>query len=173
MNRPFRLLVTGSRRWSDTDLFQREMDSIAQAAADAGHTGLIVVHGACYPSPHRPSGVRPHESADWLAHLWVVYAAHPLDLPVVEEPHPAKWTAACRPQCRSGHRRERRSGSICPAAGNYRNQLMVSLGADQGIAFPLDRSVGTRDCMARMRQAGIPVRVVEPRAPITPHGGTA
>ncbi|MBM0235911.1 hypothetical protein JNW88_00215 [Micromonospora sp. ATA32] len=170
MAEPFRLLVTGSRQWSDTALFRREMDTIARTVAEAGHTRLVVVHGACYPPPCRPSGIRPHESADWLAHLWVALLTHPL--PVTEEPHPAKWTAECRKSCRPGHRRERRSGSICPAAGNYRNQLMVDLGADQGIGFPLDRSVGTRDCIARMNQAGIPVRVVNPRATTTTTGGT-
>lgn len=174
MTAPFRLLVTGSRLWTDTVLFRQEIDAVARAAADAGHTHLVVVHGACYPKPERATGRRPHQSADWLAHLWVVYASHPLHLPVTEEPHPANWTAACRAECRPGHRRDQTGGrSICPAAGNYRNQLMVDHGADQGIAFPLHRSVGTRDCINRMRQAGIPVRVVEPRAHITTSGGPA
>lgn len=171
MTKPFRLLVTGSRLWSDTVLFRQEVDAFALAAAGTGHSGLVVVHGACYPKPLHPGGPRPHQSADWLAHLWVNLLDHPL--PVAEEPHPAKWAALCRPQCHPGHRREQGRGSICPAAGNYRNQLMVDLGADQGIAFPVDRSVGTRDCIARMNQAGIPVRVVEPRATTTTSGGPA
>lgn len=170
----FRLLVTGSRLWSDTVLFRQELDAAARTAAAAGHTHLVVVHGACYPTPERVTGRRPYQSADWLAHLWVVYAAHPLHLPVVEEPHPADWTATCRPQCQPHHRRTGASGrQVCPAAGNYRNQLMVDLGADLGIGFPLHRSTGTRDCMARMRRAGIPVRVVEPHATTTTSRGPA
>lgn len=167
MNRPFRLLVTGSRGWSDTDRLRVELDAMALFAVGADATELVVVHGACYPATDRPTGRRPHESADWLAHLWVTLLDHPL--PVRPEPHPVNWTARCRPQCHSGHRRGPVGRSICPAVGNYRNQLMVDLGADQGLAFLLDRSVGTRDCIGRMNQAGIPVRRVEATTPSPIH----
>lgn len=42
-------------------------------------------------------------------------------------------------------------------AGPVRNQAMVDLGADVCFAAPLGKSPGTRDCMRRARQAGIPV----------------
>lgn len=156
MNRPFRLLVTGSRDWTDTVLLREVLDDIAVTACQAGATELVVVHGACYPSAERSSNVRPHRSADWLAQLWVTRLTHPLT--VRPEPHPAAWTAPCRSTCRPGHRRERRSGSICPYAGKYRNQLMVDLGADLGVAFWLNQSSGTGDCISRMKRAGIRVR---------------
>ena len=44
------------------------------------------------------------------------------------------------------------------AAGPDRNQRMVDSGADLCLAFPLDGSKGTQDCMRRARDAGIPVR---------------
>ena len=65
-------------------------------------------------------------------------------LPV--EPHPANW---------------RRYGR---AAGPNRNQEMVDLGADVCLAFPLGESRGTRDCMRRASEAGIPVIDYDPAA---------
>lgn len=49
--------------------------------------------------------------------------------------------------------------------GPKRNAHMVSLGADICLAFPLPASRGTRNCMRLAREAGIPVRVYEPRTP--------
>ncbi|MBM4707949.1 DUF2493 domain-containing protein [Rhodococcus hoagii] len=48
------------------------------------------------------------------------------------------------------------------AAGFIRNKLMVDLGADECIAFPLGISRGTRSCMTLARAAGIPVYDYEP-----------
>lgn len=59
------------------------------------------------------------------------------------EPHSARW---------------RTEGK---AAGPLRNQRMVNLGADVCLAFPVGESRGTRDCMRRAEEAGIPVRVYE------------
>lgn len=56
------------------------------------------------------------------------------------EPHPADWT-----------------GPHGRGAGHARNAKMVALGADLCLAFPLDGSRGTWDCVRRARDAGIPV----------------
>lgn len=64
------------------------------------------------------------------------------DLPV--EPHPAERDA---------------NGRIL---GPERNALMVNLGADLCLAFPLADSRGTRNCMRLAREAGIPVWTFEP-----------
>jgi hypothetical protein len=45
-------------------------------------------------------------------------------------------------------------------AGPNRNQRMVDAGVDVCLAFPLDGSRGTWDCVRRARAAGIPVRLV-------------
>lgn len=56
------------------------------------------------------------------------------------EAHPAAWRQYGR------------------AAGAIRNYAMVGLGADLCLSWPLGASTGTRDCMSRCREAGIPVR---------------
>lgn len=47
------------------------------------------------------------------------------------------------------------------AAGFIRNAQMVTAGADTCLAFPVGTSPGTRDCITRAQEAGIPVRIYE------------
>lgn len=61
-----------------------------------------------------------------------------------DEPYPAQWRAF-------GKR-----------AGRLRNELMVDLGADLCLAFPLEHSIGTLHCMKIAREAGIEVRTFAP-----------
>jgi hypothetical protein len=126
----WRVLATGGRDRTDRDNIWATFDAILLA-----HPRLIVVHGAAYPKP--VNGVRPNKSADWLIHLWC--QANPT---VIEEDHPADWTAHGR------------------AAGPIRNTEMVTLDADECVAFPGD-GPGTRDCMRKAAEAGIPVRPIE------------
>lgn len=79
------------------------------------------------------------------------------------ETHKADWQADCRPECKHGARVTRLDGvTYCPAAGNYRNQVMVDLGADVAVAMPVEgaRNRGTSDCVARAEAAGIHVEVL-------------
>lgn len=69
------------------------------------------------------------------AHLWNGWG-----LPV--EAHPADW-------------------SLGPKAGPTRNAEMVALGADLCVAFQLDGSAGTENCIRLAHKAGIPVRVIK------------
>lgn len=69
--RPFRVLVTGSRTWTDHDVVRD-----ALVAARYQQDGMVVVHGAC------PSG------ADAIASWWVRQFRH---LGITEEAHPADW----------------------------------------------------------------------------------
>ncbi|AGR46478.1 hypothetical protein ODIN_64 [Mycobacterium phage Odin] len=89
--------------------------------------GLTVVHGAC-----------PYGGADDIADRWA-WGMRQEGHNVVPEPHRADWE------------------SYGKAAGPIRNQLMVDLGADVCLAFPLGVSRGTRHCMAAAEKAGIPV----------------
>jgi len=130
---PFRELVTGSRMYGDLATIRTVM---IEAQADRPPGRMTLVHGQCPPRhPHtkRPIPWKVAErlsrieqsylrGADWLA-AWIA-----VDLGWVTEPHPADWEGPCRPTCQRGHRRGGRRGSICPAAGDYRNEDMVATG---------------------------------------------
>lgn len=140
-----RVLVTGSRRWTDAEILGDALLECWHDALQLGADGITVVHGAAH-------------GADSLAGLWAVANQ---GLGVIAEPHPANWSS-CAAECPPGHRRPRRDGTgYCPTAGHRRNQLMVDLGAAIAFAFPLGASTGTRDCIRRAERAGIEVRVFE------------
>lgn len=133
-----RVIVTGSRDWTDNVLIEKALTEIAAA------WGLfVVVHG------DNPRG------ADAIAKAWAVRNNYPY------EDVPADWERPCDEAC--AHRPRERGGTpYCPRAGNLRNQVMVSRGADLCLAFPLPQSRGTLDCMTRATAAKIPVVSLRP-----------
>lgn len=134
-----RLLVTGSRHWTDHATLVAELDRARTELGD----DTILVHGDA-------------RGVDRLAaHLWHCT----WDLPA--EDYPADWYGPCRETCSPNHRRARFAGGrkMCPAAGMYRNADMVALGADLCLAFILDKSAGASGCARLARKAGIPVRM--------------
>lgn len=133
-----RLLVTGSRSWSDRDTIRA---ALREAWRDLQPGPIPLVHGAA-------------TGADTIAaDIWTRGG-------LTAEPHPADWDTPCTDACY--HRpREKNGRPYCPLAGHYRNQAMVDLGADLALAFPLGESRGTQDCMKRARKAGIEVRVFQ------------
>jgi hypothetical protein len=155
MSEPFRLLVTGSRDWTDATRVWGALTALA-AQVDS----LVVVHGAA------------GRGVDMMAHRWVARQQASGRADISEEPHPADWEAPCRPECRLGHRRPQRDGggSYCPAAGDYRNQEMVETGPHACFAWvaPCSRrgcrnrkphgSHGASDCADRAEEAGINTR---------------
>lgn len=74
-DRPYRVLVTGSRDWDDVTAIRA---AIEQAVIDAGPRPVLVVHGAC------PSGADRH--ADHYAQ-WMRGKGCSVDV----EQHPADW----------------------------------------------------------------------------------
>lgn len=157
-----RILITGSRACTDKRIIGQALGEVIGDLGNhliipggvGGYSGplmqwgqITVVHGAARGAD---------TIAGRIATAWGM----------VFEPHPVTgddWRAPCQAECKPGHRRIGRGGrDYCPAAGNYRNQRMVDLGADVCIAFPLGVSRGTRDCMERAEAAGIPVRCYEP-----------
>lgn len=114
-----RILVTGSRYWTDWDVVN---DALARAWNQLGRDPhAILVHGAA-------AGLDTIAARIWSRRFG----------PDQVEGHPAQWKAF-------GKR-----------AGVLRNQVMVDLGADICLGFPLT-GPGTRDCMARAEAAGIHV----------------
>lgn len=137
-----RVLVTGSRNFRSVDAVKA---ALLEVTADQ-------------PGPH----TLVHGTA-WGADQIAARVAHKLGWRI--EPHPADWAAPCRAECEPGHRRTFAEGGTeyCPAAGVYRNQQMVDLGADVVVAFLAAgaRNVGTRDCIRRAKAAGLNVREVQ------------
>ena len=143
----YRLLVTGSRDWTD---WQTAGEAFAEylVSLPAGST-LIVVHGDA-------PGL--DEIADKWARSPTIAARYP-EYTILPEPHPADW-CHCREECDHPPRVRRDGTPYCPAAGGYRNQGMVDVGADYCLAFPLAESRGTWDCARRAKRADIPTRIV-------------
>jgi len=135
-----RILITGSRKFCDYDIALTALSAVRWEFGPH----FVVVHGDA-------------DGADRL--LAEMAEARGVET----EAHAADWAGPCRDTCKPGHRRRRRDGSTyCPAAGGYRNQGMVDLGADLMLAFLVPPSVspctGTRDAARRAKAAGIPVR---------------
>ena len=136
----YRILVTGSRDWKD---FARVSFELGLAIGESGHCleDIVIVHGGC------PTG------ADAMA------TRIASDYRYRTEPHPADWSAPCRPACQPGHRRQQDDGTTtCPAAGPYRNAEMVRLGANVCLAFIRNGSRGASGTAYLAADVGIPVR---------------
>lgn len=155
----FRLIVTGSREWSDPLSLRAALAALLDTVPRS--VTLVVVHGG-HENPDYST------NADRIAQEWALELEAD-GLPVRQDPRPADWEGPCRPDapdggpgCKPGHRVMRRGVSICPAAGPYRNHEMCAAGADWGLAALKvgTRSTGTRDCLRRMIMHGIPFEMV-------------
>jgi hypothetical protein len=121
-----RLIVTGSRDWTDSELIYAAMGYVKMAWVTLPSTRrgtreeAILVHGAC------PTG------ADDIADR------HAMRLGWNVERHPAQWS-------RYGKR-----------AGYIRNAEMVEAGAEVCLAFIRNNSRGATMCADLAERAGIP-----------------
>lgn len=143
---PYRILVTGSRDWSDTTAIG---EALSEAIRPVWHDrDVVIVHGAC------PTG------ADQMAHEWAETFG------VIAERHPADWDH-CTDTCPQGHRRRKRAGdsvhpglleTYCPSAGPRRNRELVALGADLALAFIKGGSRGASHTALLAERSGIQTR---------------
>lgn len=144
-----RILITGSRAWTDKKTIER-------AIIDAidSHGSHLMSHDDHGPTLRWDQITIVHGAARGADHIAgriaTVWGMR------VEE-HPADWDTHGK------------------SAGPIRNTEMVRLGADVCLAFPTERSVGTRHCMSLAHAAGIPVRSYEQVAaqPSYSRGGAA
>jgi len=127
-----RVIVCGSRDWTDREIIHRELGQISDRA--------VLVHGAC------ETGADKIAAEEWEGAGLKV------------EPHPASWLIHAPGWCRCGKVKPR----VCKGAGPKRNQEMADLGADLCLAFPLKDSRGTWDMVRRAKKKGIEVKVVQP-----------
>ena len=67
---------------------------------------------------------------------------HALDMGYIVETYPANWDKYGK------------------NAGSIRNQEMVDSGADICLAFPLEGSIGTYDCIRRAKKSGIETIII-------------
>lgn len=120
-----RVIVTGSRDWSDWEkLYAALMDEYRGWTC----TSMTIVHGGC------------STGADAFAEQAAKLNAK---LSVKSEIYEADWSQYGK------------------AAGPIRNQRMVDDGADIVLAFPLESSKGTWDCVRRAGIAGLEVRIIK------------
>lgn len=140
-----RVLITGSRGWSDNIFIANELRNVIlrfEALGGDPTEQVIVVHGDC------PDG------ADALAKAWLESHKQIANHPVKAEAHSADWT---------------KNGK---AAGHIRNGYMVKLGAEICVGFALPcrklncprrdtphATHGTGDCLSRARRARIETRL--------------
>lgn len=134
-----RLLVTGSRHYSDVEIVRRWLhNAFEYLSVEEWEEISFNEVNVVLPSSERV--VLVHGGARGLdslaATLWSMHGGGSV------EAHPADWEKHGK------------------AAGPIRNQEMVNLGADLCLAFPLGESRGTRDCIYRALLAGIPTFVV-------------
>ena len=130
-----RILCTGSRDWKDWEAIRR---CFAFWVPYAGGT-ITVIHGAQVTEETDALGRKTGEK--WGADHIVDQLARQMG--AIVDPHPADWE-------RWGKK-----------AGHLRNQEMVDLNnhnlIDVCLAWPLQSSRGTFDCMRRAALARIPV----------------
>jgi hypothetical protein len=146
------ILVTGSRKWP-RQLLPAVRSTLVDLLAETGlRPGqVIVVHG----------GQGTRERGVVIKGLDLLAAEAAQELGMNTEVYPADW-ANCLPTCRHP-RRIGPFGPYCPSAGYRRNIKMVQQVAAYWprvcLAWPVDRSPGTRHCMDCANKAGIEVRL--------------
>lgn len=139
----FRILVTGSRDWSDPDVLGKALYEVIEAS---GATEVTIVHGACPSGADKMAAEFCESEAAWFDNMGGC---------LIEERHPAEWNRHDA-GCPDWHRGQR----VCRMAGHRRNAEMVALGADTVVAFYKRGAAnkGTADCVRRAGAAGIEVR---------------
>ncbi|MFI9618075.1 SLOG family protein [[Kitasatospora] papulosa] len=134
MTDTYRILVTGSRDWSDMSFVYQ---ALAQAVQGIPADTITVVHGAC------PTG------ADAMAHRWArAFGAS-------SEPHPAQWRLGRRFNRAAGPQRNaamvRLGADLCRA--------FIRACSRRDCRYPDPHgSHGATQCADLAKAAGIPVR---------------
>jgi hypothetical protein len=126
-----RVLVTGSRDWTDKSLVFEELDWLFETYfLESDEDEFVVVHGAC------PTGADSH------ADEWARVRGSVLPHLIGVERHPADW---------NGPRKR--------GAGFARNAEMVKLGADRCLAFIHNESNGATHCSELAEKASINTQI--------------
>lgn len=127
-----RLLITGSRDWTDVDAIRRVLQQLPP--------GSVVIHGA-------------QRGADTIADV----QAKALGLTPL--PYPARWDVHDPEFCRCPSPRPRTCNG---AGRERNQRMLDEGRPTRAVAFPLPSSRGTRDMVRRLKAAGVPVEIVQP-----------
>lgn len=146
-----RLLVYGSRDWTDREAIHRDLDAVFAELTDIDDTEpLIVVNGFA-------------PGADRMADEWA--SAHeragpwrfPARWQVCEHSHPS---VPCPPGF--DHRKRNRHGDdYCPLAGFRRNQEMIDRAEPQQAYGYTLGTRGAADMTGRVLRARVPLRLLD------------
>lgn len=129
----YRILVTGSRTWTDKGIISRAFDSVEPYLGMGGMVTLI--HGGAAGADTFAARIAKQRG-------WAI------------EEHPAQWTTHTD-KCPDWHW----GLPKCKMAGHRRNAEMVNSGVDICLAFIKDNSSGATGCADLARRAGIDTRV--------------
>lgn len=138
-DKPYRVLVTGSRDWDDVDRLRHQLTRVWLTV----DRPFIVVHGAC------PTG------ADAIASDWVANMLEAEMGDVREEPHEAEWRVNGRTDYSAGPRRNQHMVSLGA------DLCLAFIGPCSGPRCHTPRphpSHGASHCARLAEQAGIPTR---------------
>lgn len=125
----YRILITGSRSWTDRGIIREALRKAYNDAKLAGNSEILLISGAC------PKGADRICEEVWTAN----------NLPL--ELHPADW----KPY-------PERAGYIRKQVGYIRNAEMVQLGAQICLAFIKDGSKGASMTATLAEKAGVPTQ---------------
>jgi len=133
-----RLLVTGSRSWTDANLIRVALKS-AVLSLGVPASEVTLVHG----------GAR---GADLTA------ARCGQRMNMMTEAYPANWTT-CSDRCQHGLRRNQPGRAYCPDAGYLRNAIMIASipPGSLTLAFAMSVPSGTSGCAQVARQCDLTV----------------
>ena len=129
---PKRLLITGSRMWSNWDVI---FHALAAEWVSYPPGSITLVSGNCPPRRDNKNTPGADYICEWYWENW--------GGPV--ERYPASWKV---------------NGVVSKAAGFERNTFMTGLpGVYKCLAFQLDGSGGTQHCMDEARDRDVPVNI--------------
>jgi hypothetical protein len=150
-----RVLVTGSRDWTDVAAVNDALDAISAHVDD----DIVVVHGAC------------RTGADAYARAWVQDRLDVGETTITEDPHPVDWSQGARGGPIRNHHMISLGADVCLA---FIGLCTARRCRESGKRPEPHESHGASGTAAKAERAGIPtIRIYDDRVPVSARTGTA